>query len=213
MIYRALFTLFLLAIAFSMVALYFYREISLNKARLAAPEFGEIISDQGTENPRTQGSLFQNNLPLDKPHRTYSEIEEWIGMSVSEALSINPENFQNTLRDLQPDFTEDALQQYRSHLSQSGIFKALAENNLKTSVLIELPPALLNEGVLDNIYRWLYEVPVTVTFLPAGTTSYEGFDPVNRKLLVRLQVRRVPLEQDNNLDLLRIDQWNVTPRR
>lgn len=69
---------------------------------------------------------------------------------------------------------------------------------------------LLNSTEVEGVYRWLYQIPITLSFTPNGSTR-TGRDITNRKVMVRLQIRRVP--NDVSEEGMQIESWNVTTRR
>ncbi len=148
---------------------------------------------------------------LDAAHRTEGEISAWLTVLVSNALSFEMETYSELTKTLQNDFTSTGFKQYQTYLQESRIFDNLKDNNYRISTYIDQPALLLNDMALDDIYRWLYEVPITVTFIPAGQTEYdENVNIISRKMTLQTQIRRVNLPEDDGA--VQIESWAITPR-
>ena len=61
------------------------------------------------------------------------------------------------------------------------------QNNLRMQSYVEAPE-LINEGALEGRYRWLYEVPVTISFIPEEASDYRNVKPVNRRYVLKTQL-------------------------
>ncbi len=155
----------------------------------------------------------QRTLPLEKAHRTNKELQTWLSMVISESLSFDKENYVETSKKIRPYFTNSGFRQYLDYLNSAGIIESVKNNDYKMSVYVENPPLLQNSLPIEGVYRWLYQLPVTVSFLPRTTSNlaYGNNQMVNRQLTLNVQLRRVKLPDDPNA--IQIESWNVTGRR
>ena len=149
-------------------------------------------------------------IPLDKPHRADRELKGWISGAVSESLSIDPLRFNDVRQAVQGYFTTSGLKQYEDYLNTSGLLQNLRDRNNRMNVFLEDQPLLLNASDVNGVYRWLYQVPVTLTFIPRGAVNASQ-DMVNRKITLRVQLRRVSARAAQ--DEMQIESWSVTARR
>jgi len=148
---------------------------------------------------------------LDAAHRTDGEISAWLSVIVSDALSFEIKNYSELAKRLRGEFTTEGFVQYQEYLKSSGIFNNLKDGNYRISTYIDQSALLLNDMALDDVYRWLYEVPITITFLPLGQTEYEsGADIISRKMTLQAQIRRVNLPEDDGA--VQIESWTITIR-
>lgn len=149
---------------------------------------------------------------IDEAHRTDKELKNWTTRAVSEAMAFEARKSQRTLDDTRIYFTDDGFRQYQEYLSNANVIQSVDSSNYNVNVLIEQPPLLLNSSTIQGVYRWLYQMPVTVTYFPQGSNSMlqNSQDIVNQKLTIRVQIRRV--EQDVSEETLQIESWSAKVR-
>lgn len=150
-----------------------------------------------------------NTTPLDKANRSYKDLENWISILVSEALSFDAVDYYATLAWMRVNyFSKDAYEAYQKTLDTYGIAQYLSTTGMSTSVLIEETPVLLNDGPVAGRYRWLYEVPVTITYRQVRNPQAA---PKIVRARIKVQVGRVMDETDPMA--MRVDTWEFIPRR
>ena len=137
-------------------------------------------------------------LPLDQPNRSYLDMENWISVVISEALTFDAETYGEKLSSMREQyFQPDAYAEYKLSLENAGVPGVLRNRDMRTSIFLEERPALVNEGVINGKYRWLYEVPVTISYLPRLQKSYRaGQAPQNVRVRIRLQAGRLKDPED-----------------
>lgn len=157
----------------------------------------------------------QINLPdnksisLDSQNLTDNELKNWITMAVSDSLSFNKDSFSEISTKIRPYFTDAGFDKYQDYLINSGVAENIRTNNFDMSVYIENPPLYLNSSVINNTFKWLYQMPVVISFYPKGQIE----DPsvadkfINSKLSLRLQVTRAKVDDDPNA--IQIEDWVV----
>lgn len=150
-------------------------------------------------------------ISLDKRHRTDREIEKWLDQVISEALTFNIKTYKENAKIILPYFTRDGFINYQEYLKNSGVFENLKDGRHQIGVFIDGQPLQLSGQAVDNVYRWLYQIPVTVSFLPNGTSDLRGREMISKKLSLRIQVKRVKLK--DNPDAVQIESWVATARR
>ena len=87
--------------------------------------------------------------------------------------------------------TPYAIESFKAFMAKDNLLEALKSNSLTMRVFITEPGRLLNQGAVQGRYRWLIEAPVTISFLPRGTSDYTGIEPKSQRINVRTQVGRV----------------------
>lgn len=203
------FSFIVAVIAFFGVFVYAYlTEESIQLPTEKAP-FSEdmLLVDGGQAVP-----LQERFLSLENPHRTRKEIQSWLNMVIPESLSFDASSFPKVSNQVKGYYTVSGFKQYQEYLQASEIPSSLKNNNYRMGVFIEELPLKLNALSSDGIYRWLYQIPITISFLPKNTTNLLGQEQaVNRKLNLRVQLRRVKLPNDPNA--VQIESWTVTGRR
>ncbi|MEM6812037.1 MAG: DotI/IcmL/TraM family protein [Pseudomonadota bacterium] len=152
-------------------------------------------------------------ITLEEPHRTSKEMQIWVTGVIGDSLFFRSGQLAQTIPQNRKFFTEEGFSQYETYLRESGIQSNVDENGYDVNVYVEQQPLLLNSGAIDNVYRWLYQLPITMTFLPKNTVNLLGQqnNMFNQKVTVRIQLRRVL--DDNALEGLQIESWNIRARR
>ena len=180
----------------------------------------EVKRDEVAQNLAFQQSVLADlgnggadSLPLNKVHRTHKELQGWVNRVISEALSFDTSMYVENKKTVEIYFNRAGFAQYESYLESSGILKSLADNNYRMSLFAEDKPLLLNGSEVNGIYRWLYQMPVTISFLPRNLSDLRNTkeQAKNKKIMLRLQVRRVPAA--DNIDEMQVESWTVTGRR
>lgn len=142
---------------------------------------------------------------VTKAHRTRREMQAWIVASVSELLNLDNANKDTIFAAAKPYFTPAAFTQYEAYLKGDNVLADVEAGRLKLGAIVDQTPQLMNEGVIGNAYRWLYDVPVMVTRAP-----YQGAPQTTRATL-RIQLGRAG--DDVNPDKMVIESWQVIARR
>jgi hypothetical protein len=152
--------------------------------------------------------LSTNTAPLDQPHRSSSDLGEWLSQAMSETLSFNADNYKDNMKVLSKGMNADAMAQYDAWVNSSGIMAVLQNNGMQLNGSVEEKPFLVNEGAVAGRYRWLFEVPVLISFIPRGSTGLDKQPSASdRKLLLTIQVGRVAESQLP--DHVMIESWTV----
>lgn len=177
----------------------------------------EITRDDAAQNQAFQqrviADLGQNgvqSINIDKPHRGDKELKGWIGSAISESLTLDPRRLESTYNQVKPYFTQSGFQAYQEYLESAGIISSLQSTDNRMSLFMEQQALLLNAVEVDGVYRWLYQIPVTLSFIPRNNTR-TGRNVTNRKVTIRIQIRRVPVSE--NEDGMQIESWTITGRR
>lgn len=155
----------------------------------------------------------QRSITLDEPHRTARELSLWVSERVSEALTFDATNYDRQLQAAQSYFSPGGYEEFKTYLAQSNLRNTLQAGDQKVNVIVEQPPLLLNSGAVEGVFRWLYEVPVTISFTPRALKEFSpsATGAEGRKLTVRLQLGR---HDDAAVgEGVRIESWAVSARR
>jgi Type-IV b secretion system, inner-membrane complex component len=135
--------------------------------------------------------LPENRIPLDQAHRSASEMAEWLTMSVSEVLTFKNANLNDVLEQNKKYFDANGQAQFVAFMNEKNMTKVLETGNFNMHPFVQQTPLVLNQGVVDGRYRWLFEVPVMVSYLERGTKGYtKNTKPVNQEIVLTLQIGR-----------------------
>lgn len=178
------------------------------QAPFATPKQGPVQQEQLQQ--AKVAPLPENYTPLDLPHRNSEQVGQWLVMTVSEALTFPAEGYQGVQDKISPYFTAAAKQQYVTFLEEAKIMPVLQAGQYQIRSFVPEAPLLLNEGAIDKRYRWLYEVPVMVTYLGKNVSKYQkDVKPVNQNLTLKIQVGRTVEHAEIGKDIA-IETWTGT---
>ena len=165
----------------------------------AAPDMQQKIPDQ----------LSALHGALDVSHRSTEAISDWVALAVAEALVFDRSDFLQDLQTTEIYFDEAGRAQYIGFLNDAGVSSALRARTHDIKSFAQKTPLLLNEGAVEGRYRWLYEVPVKVSFVQIGRKGYEDSNVVSKDYTIRLQVGRQSA-RISELGIL-IETWEGIP--
>ncbi|MCE7887449.1 MAG: hypothetical protein DYH13_08135 [Alphaproteobacteria bacterium PRO2] len=159
-----------------------------------------------TRPPPPKHAMPENNTPLNQPHRDNGEISAWLTNSLSEAMTFDQGNYREMLKADEKYFNETGKAEYLKFLTDHNIMKVIESEKFDVRSFVLGQPLLLNEGAVNGVYRWLYEVPMMVSYMERGAKSYKDLEPVNQQLTLTVQVGRIAGVMDGTAIL--IERWN-----
>ena len=197
-------------LAFIGVFVYAYiTEITIQLPGQEAP-FNEVVIENN-QTPLMSEYYFgqQKQPPLAEPHLTQSEVEHWLNIVISESLTFDKQSFSAVSKNIRSYFTDAGLRQYGDYLKSSKLINTIRNNDYRMGVFVDSPPLLIQSVAVQNVYRWKYQIPVSMSLSPRRASA--GSDVMNRKLFINVQIRR--LERENDPSAIAIESWQVKSRR
>lgn len=167
---------------------------------------------KGGKNGQASGetTLPVNAVPLTQPHRTAEEIAGWLQKVIPESLDFDAQGIEERLARPPAALTPGAARQYTDFLETSGFHENLKKGAFHLHSYVQETPFLLNKGLSNNTYSWLFEVHIMASYLPIGVKTYEGTTPANQEFTLTVQVGRYP---DAPEEGVLIESWQGAPRR
>lgn len=164
---------------------------------------------------------------LDMPHRHEAAVSEWLMTTLPETMTFGLAGYQQQLAELGIYMTPNGLKEFQEFLELTKILQLMQSGNYDMRGFVSDVPQLKTSGVVEGVYKWVYDVPLSLTFLPLGMTSYEGLEPDAyqfEELVVRMQLTRVPVikrppgdpafnQPGAGREGLAIETWEVLGRR
>ncbi len=146
-------------------------------------------------------------------HMSSAEVAERLEEIIAEALSFNKSNYTYGTASVEKYFTPEGYAQYKQFLASALFEQTITSQNLQSGAYVEQAPLELNKGVFGNAYKWVFEVPVTISFIPRNSETYRNDETkaLNRRILLRAQFTRVQDPKDPNA--VKIEIWQVLPAR
>jgi hypothetical protein len=154
----------------------------------------------------------ENTVSLMTPHRSESDIKTYLTRISSDILSFDKQSFSDVMKNIRPYFTDAAFSQYNQYLLDSGIAETVRTEDIKVSSYVDTPPFFVNSSVINNTYKWLYDIPIVISYIPLGHNMAEkSEDLVSTEVYLRLQITRV-IDPDDKINGMKIEDWQVMGR-
>lgn len=204
------FFLLMLCALFGFVGIFFYAvELegrNVPPANMHMPDGAKLGRPSAMKNGQLEGNLSIQHLSSREVSTIFSDI-------IAETLSFNKDNFTTGAARMQKYFTPEGYKQYADFLGSSGLRETLESQDLESGAYIEQNPMELAKGVYDGAYKWVFEVPVTISFRPRDSETYrdDQTKAQNRRFMLRVQFARV--KDTQNPDIIKIENWQVLPAR
>ncbi len=147
---------------------------------------------------------------LTHPHAAENDISRWLVTTVSEALTYDASAAKDPAgqgyESKKKNFTPGGFNQYMQFLQANNITKVIDSERFHIKSFVEDRPLLLNAVAHEGRYRWLYEIPVMVSYMDAKNFNYKETNPVNQKIMLTVQLGRAK-DSGNDMEVL-IETWN-----
>lgn len=149
---------------------------------------------------------FKNVIPLDKPHVQTGEVSDWVVMAVAEALTFDKPAAKESFEATAQHFDDNGRKEYQKFLKVERFLDVLKNRRFVIRSFVQEQPLLLNKGIVNGTYHWLYEVKVMLTFMDRTMDDYKKADPITQEAVVKVQVGRIK-DAKNDIGLV-IDRWS-----
>ncbi len=209
LIQKLTFPLLALIAAALFTGLFFYAG-AVDRNDPPPPDAKEIFEDS-LGKPSIQSDVPGGTADLSIEHMSGQEVARWVEVIAVECLSLTPSNFDENTRLVKNYFTEPGYQQYQSYLAQTKFAEVIKGRGLQSGAILERPPLEANSMVQNGVYKWLYEVPITLSFIPAGQTRGSAANAQNQRFTLRLQLTRA--QDPQNPNRIKVEIWQILPAR
>lgn len=183
----------------------------LDKYNVPPPDLRAPFKDLG-QAPIVEGTPDAAKNPLSVQTYSSREVADLLTQILAETLSFDKGNFVYNSAEMEKYFTPEGFAQYQDFLKSTNFQDTLTAQDLQSGAYVEQAPLELSSGVYGGVYKWLFEVPVTISFIPKDAQTYRenATQPVNRRVLLHTQFTRV---QDSDPNALKIEVWQILPPR
>ena len=177
-----------------------------NPAQTLIAPFADIRGQQDESTAEKFMRLPENQIPMDQPHRSKEQIKTWVVTHTSEAMSFLTGDIDESLALTKGDFSPAGREEYLAFMRRTALLQPLTGGDTTMRSVVREEPFLLNEGAVNGHYRWLYEVPLMVTYLPLAADGYLKTQAINKAVVVQVQVGRSLATEDT--EGLMIESWS-----
>ncbi len=140
-------------------------------------------------------------VPLGRPNMNTSALLSWAAQAGTAVMTFGFDDYQRRLQQSSRFFTRHGWQTFASALQSARIIESITALNQVVSAVPRSAPILTQEGIYNGKFRWIVQLPLTVTYQSGTSTRTDNMN-------VTLVIDRVPsLENPSGVG---IDQWIAT---
>ena len=135
----------------------------------------------------------------DEPHRLPTQIGEWVMKVSVEALSFSAGDYKSDLEKTKSYFNANGRSQYLTFLEKTKILEVAKTGRFNVRAVADDAPALLNEGAVAGFYRWVFKVPIMISYLDADMKTYGREDITTQHVELVVQAVRSPTDVEEGV--------------
>ncbi len=137
-------------------------------------------------------------IPLNEPNMNDAAIVSWAARAGSDVMTFGFHDFQRRLQEASTYFTRRGWQSFSEALDRSRVMEGVQQAQRVVTAAPKSAPVIVQQGLVDGIYRWIVELPLVVTY-QSGTAQQS--DTINVQLVI---VRVSTLDSPSGVG---IQQW------
>jgi intracellular multiplication protein IcmL len=146
----------------------------------------------------TADGRIMNLVPLDQESMTPAALMSWISQAVQETMTFGYHDYQRRLQQASRHFTRRGWESFTTALQKGRVIDTITQTEQVVTAMPRSAPILKQSGVFNGRYRWIVELPLSVTYQAGANKRTDYFS-------VTLVIERVPsLESPNGVG---IEQW------
>lgn len=158
-------------------------------------------------------------VEMDLPHLHEGAVNKWVMQSVAEALTFQVNDtvaYEEHKKSLTEFMSANGLKEYNAFLNRIRAEDLMRSNDLELKTFVDGVPLMRTSGAVGGVYRWVYDVPLIMTFLPLGASDYrevtsnKGDSFLTENLSVRVQIGRV---KQGGREGIIIETWDVLKKK
>ena len=110
---------------------------------------------------------------LSQPNQSDSAILAWANSKAIAMFTYNYKNYRGEIQKVSEFFTDSGRTEFMKSLDDSKNLDAVKRNHLVVSAEVTAAPVILQKGVLNNVYSWRVQMPMTVSYKGPGTNEQQ----------------------------------------
>lgn len=123
-------------------------------------------------------------IPLNMPNISQAYLMQWVNTAVVAVNTYDFVNYRDQLQKASEFFTQEGWAAYLESLKASRNLNAVVEKKLVVSAFAKKPPVIVRAGILDGVFTWTIQIPITVIYQSANASNQQD-------LVVTLTVKRI----------------------
>ncbi len=122
-------------------------------------------------------------IPLSQPNLNDAAIVSWAARAASDVMTFGFHDYKRRLQESSKHFTRRGWQSFSGALKASRILESIENKQQVVTAAPKQAPIIISQGVVNNVYRWVVELPIIVTY-------QSGSQKDSNTLTVRLAIVR-----------------------
>lgn len=137
-------------------------------------------------------------VPLNESNMNDAALISWSARAASDVMTFGFHDYQKRLQESSSYFTRRGWQSFSEALDRSRVMEGVQQSQRVVTAAPKSAPVIVQQGLVDGIYRWVVNLPLIVTY-QAGTATQS--DTINVELVI---VRVSTLDNPSGVG---IQQW------
>ena len=137
-------------------------------------------------------------VALNEPNMNDAALISWSARAASDVMTFGFHDYQKRLQDSASYFTRRGWQSFTEALDRSRVMEGVQQAQRVVTAAPKSAPVIVQQGLVDGIYRWVVNLPLSVTY-QSGTATQS--DTVEVELVI---VRVSTLDSTSGVG---IQQW------
>lgn len=137
-------------------------------------------------------------VALNEPNMNDAALISWAARASSDVMTFGFHDYQKRLQESSSYFTRRGWQSFSEALDRSRVMEGVQTAQRVVTAAPKSAPVIVQQGLVDGIYRWVVNLPLIVTYQSGSATQS---DTINVELVI---VRVSTLDSPSGVG---IQQW------
>lgn len=112
-------------------------------------------------------------LPLNEPNMNDAALVSWAARAGTDVMTFGFHDYQRRLQEASNYFTRRGWQSFSEALDRSRVMEGVQQAQRVVTAAPKSAPVITQQGLVNGIYRWVVELPLTVTYQSGTATQSE----------------------------------------
>ncbi|SOC27148.1 DotI/IcmL/TraM family protein [Thalassospira xiamenensis] len=111
---------------------------------------------------------------LNRPVESITFVTNFVTDAITQAYTYSFANYRTELSAAKKNFTPSGWEGFEKALKDSGTLQAVIDNKYVATAVVTGAPVLKNQGIVDGVYAYRFEVPILVTYQSANQRTAQN---------------------------------------
>jgi intracellular multiplication protein IcmL len=138
---------------------------------------------------------------LRLPNMGKMAIANWAALAAGEIMTFGFNDIDTRFAESQKKFTDKGWSDFRKAMIKSGLIDDMLKAQQIVTTVPKSPPILTEEGLINGIYSWKFDIPLLITFRSGGVKT-------SRPVTVSLVIETISTH--DHPDGVGISEWYIS---